>query len=114
MILYILAAIQINSEVVLGVDISGRYDYLEMLNNKTAYKHETKDLFIFYAGWWKVDTGTIYKNSASSAVGFIRSGEDVATPDLVSPGNWRYYEESMDHSTISVTQGKNGINKNCT
>ena len=79
-----------------------------MLNNKTAYKHETSDLFLFYAGWWKVDNSAIYNSSDNSERGFIRSEVDVASPDLVNPGNWRYYDDNLDHSTISVTQGKSG------
>ena len=79
-----------------------------MLNNKTAYKHETRDLYLFYAGWWKVDSSAIYNSSDNNARGFIRSEVDVASPELVNPGNWRYYDDNMNHSTISVTQGKIG------
>ena len=74
-----------------------------MRNNKPAYKHMTKDYYLFYAGWWKVDTGAIYNSFDTNARGFIRSEMDVAQPDLVNPGNWRYYYDHMDHSTISVT-----------
>ena len=78
-----------------------------MLNNKPAYKHETRDLYLFYAGWWKVDTSDIYNSPGkANARGFIRSEVDVASPELVNPGNWRYYDDNMDHSTISVTHGK--------
>ena len=97
--------IQINSEVIFGVDTSGSYDYLEMLNNKAVYKHETRDLYLFYAGWWKVDTSAIYNSNDNSAIGFIRSEVDVACPEMVNPGNWMYYDDNMDHSTISVTWG---------
>ena len=101
--------IQINSLGVLGVDTSGHYAYLEMLNNKPAYKHETRDLYLFYAGWWKVDTSAIYNSpDKANARGFIRSEMDVACPELVNPGNWKYYEANMDHSTISVKHGKSG------
>ena len=103
LIILILGAIQINSELVLGVDVSGRYEYLEMRNNKPAYKHETNDLYLFYAGWWKVDTSAIYSTLDTNARGFIRSEVDVARPELVNPGSWRYYEDNLDHSTISVT-----------
>ena len=79
-----------------------------MRNNKPAYKHETNDLYLFYAGWWKVDTSAIYSSLDTNARGFIRSEVDVARPDLVNPGNWRYYQDDLDHSTISVTDGKSG------
>ena len=101
--------IQINSDLVLGVDTSGHYAYLEMLNNKPAYKHETRDLYLFYAGWWKVDTSAIYNSpDKANARGFIRSEMDVACPELVNPVNWKYYEANMDHSTILVKNGKPG------
>ena len=76
-----------------------------MRNNKPAYKHETNanDLYLFYAGFWKVDTSVQYNSMNNNARGFIRSEEDVARPELVNPGNWRYYEDNLDHSTISVT-----------
>ena len=101
--------IQINSVLTLGYDTSGRYDYLEMLNNKPAYKHETRDFYLFYAGWWKVDVSEWYNSPDKAAVtGLIRSEEDVACPELVDPGYWKYYDDSMVHSTISVTHGNSG------
>ena len=74
----------------------------------------TKDYYLFYAGWWKVDTGAIYNSFDTNARGFIRSEMDVAQPDLVNPGNWRYYYDHMDHSTISVLHGKSETERfNC-
>jgi hypothetical protein len=79
-----------------------------MRNNKPAYKHVTYNLYLFYAGWWKVDTSAVYSSLDTNARGFIRSELDVARPELVNPRNWRYYEDQLDHSTISVTRGKGG------
>ena len=79
-----------------------------MHNNKPAYKHETNDLYLFYAGWWKVDTSVQYNSLDNNARGFIRSEVDVARPELVNPGNWRYYEDNLDHSSLSVLPGKSG------
>ena len=58
-----------------------------MRNNKPAYKHETYNLYLFYAGWWKVDTSAIYSSLDTNARGFIRSELDVARPELVNPGD---------------------------
>ena len=100
--------IQISSEVTLGIHTSGFYTFLEMINDKPAYKHEAADLYLFYAGWWKVDTGELFQGDDRAAtVGFIRSEEDVACPDNVEPGHWKYYENTLLHEAISVTQGQN-------
>jgi hypothetical protein len=63
-------------------------------------------LYIYYAGWWKVDSSAIYNSSDNNARGFIRSEVDVASPKMGNHGNWRYYDDNMDHSTISVTGGR--------
>ena len=51
----------------------------------------------------KLILGAIYNSNDNSAIGFIRSEVDVACPEMVNPGNWMYYDDNMDHSTISVT-----------
>ena len=94
----------------LGEDVSGLYQYQEMLNNKQAYKHQAKDFYLFYSGWWKVDTGILYNSEdkeRKKARGYILTDEDAACPEQVSPGSWIYYRDYLDHEDIAVSQGRN-------
>ena len=79
-----------------------------MVNDKPAYKHEAADLYLFYAGWWKVDTSELFHNGdKAAAVGFIRSELDVTIPEF--SGYWKYYGQNIVHTTISVSQGESFV-----
>jgi hypothetical protein len=93
------------SDVVLSKDVSGTYYYHEMVNDKPAYKHQFKDFYLFFAGWWKFEVPANYKSASAS--GFIKTNMDTGCPEEVGDGNWIYYESNLDHSNIKVTEGKN-------
>ena len=101
--------LQIHAQPVLGVDVSGLYFYQETYEHRPVYKHQTQDLYLWYEGWWKVDTGDWYRSDKAHPLGYIRSEVDVSCPELVDTGYWKYYEENMAHNGITVTHGK--INK---
>ena len=97
--------ISVNSGVVIGQDVSGIYYYHEMVNNKPAYKNLYKDFYMFFAGWWKVETPANY--GSASSVGFIKSNVNTGCPEEVGDGNWVYYEGHLQHQDIKVTEGRN-------
>jgi hypothetical protein len=98
--------LQIKAQPVLGVDVSGPYTYHETYDNRPVYKHKTEDLYLWYHGWWKVDTGDWYNSDKAEPVGYIRSEVDVGCPELVDTGYWKYYDDNMAHTGITVTHGK--------
>ena len=90
------------SSVVIGQDVSGTYYYHEMVNNKPAYKHQYKEFYLFYAGWWKFEVPSNYGSAGST--GFIKSDENIGCPEEVGAGQWLYYESHLQHSEIQVTE----------
>ena len=99
------ACVQLRSDPILGISTSGYYVYQEMVNDKPAYKHEAAELYLFYAGWWKVDTSELFHTGdKAAAVAFIRSELDVTVPEF--SGYWKYYGQNIAHTTISVSQGE--------
>ena len=97
----------IAAEVVLNSDVSGTYYYYEMVNGRPAYKHQYKDLYLFYAAWWKIEALSNFKSA--SAVGFINnqpSNENYGCPEEVEMGKLFYYESHLAHADIQITEGK--------
>ena len=81
--------------------------YQELYNDRLMYKHETKEFYLFYANWWKVDVHPDLFSNPATAVGFIKSDIDVKCPETVDPGYWSYYDNSLQHNGITVKQGEN-------
>ena len=103
-------SVQIVCGLSLGKDVSGPYQYQKMVNNKQAYKHQSKEFYLFYSGWLKVDTSMLYNREdkdRKKARGYILTDEDAACPEQVLPGSWTYYQDYRDHEDISVSQGRN-------
>ena len=104
--------VQIQGREVHEAVVSGQYDYHGVLNNRPSYKHQTEDLYLFYAGWWKVDAGHWYSNEDEdkkrSILGFIRSDDNTVCPELASPDSWKYHKaKSLPYnSEIVVTPSK--------
>ena len=92
-----------------GDDISGHYQYHEITNDRPAYKHETEDSYLFYAGWWKVEPGSWYNNLTNrmKPIGYIKSDDDAVCPEKVPPASWKYnpyhWKPLLERSPISLT-----------
>ena len=91
----------------LNIDASipedGLYKSFGTLNGRPSYKHETKEFYIFYAGWWKLDTKHWYEApNPEHPVGFIKSNDNVPCPEQAKSWSSLVY----DSSSISVTQGQ--------
>ena len=49
-------ALEINSTPSASWKLSGIYHFLETHNERPAYRHESKDLYLFFSRHWKVGT----------------------------------------------------------
>ena len=64
------------------------------MNGRPAYRHESKDFYLFFAGHWKVEPQVNY--NIENAVGFIKTDEDDICPVNVGK-KWKgYYDGSID------------------
>ena len=98
--------VRVSAVTSLDTETAGIYTYHEEHLHKPTYKHVSKDLYLWWDGWWKVDNGDWYSSDKANPLGFIRSEEDVGCPELVGSGKWKYYDDDMPHSAITVEQGR--------
>ena len=86
-------------------DFSGVYYFLEIKNGKPAYKHENKDFYLFFKGWWKVDSLDWYLTPKEKSSGFISSNDNAVCPDKVKAGSWKNLGEANMDEGIFIGQG---------
>ena len=86
-------------------NFSGVYYFLEIKNGKPAYKHENKDFYLFFKGWWKIDSLAWYSKPVGTSNGFISSNDNAVCPDKVKAGSWKYLGEAKRDEGISISQG---------
>ena len=97
--------IRINAGLVLDTEISGLYLYNETFDGRPSYKHESLALFLWYGGWWKVDTEDWYNQDKQNPIGFIKNTINVDCPEEAEIGSWHYYTNPTSDPSITVSEG---------
>ena len=74
--------------------------YVTRHNFRPVYKHESLDNYLFFAGWWKVDTEAVYTGDHTGAAGFIKAKHvNVPCPGMVG-SRWTDYSDVLSEVLV--------------